>query len=131
MQPALLIVEDDPMLCRALVRTIKRDHPVFSAHSAKEAISILENNPTTIGAVLADYFLPGMRGDSLLKQIHDNYPQIGCLLMTADVPTLTHFETLVPKPHFVCIRKPFVSIDDFKKKISQSLSVFESNNNLS
>lgn len=82
----ILFVDDDPAWLNALKRSIRRSNPgwdVEFASNGTEALSIMATNPCDV--IVSDLNMPGMRGDSLLDQISDTYPEtLRFLLSGAD-----------------------------------------------
>jgi DNA-binding NtrC family response regulator len=90
--PALkvLIVDDEPKMCRALVRALGVDSVADSVGSplsvetvgnAEEAEVLLEKKPFDV--VLTDLRLPGRDGLSLVRHVREKYPETEVILMTA------------------------------------------------
>jgi DNA-binding NtrC family response regulator len=85
----LLLVEDDPAVCRSVAETIREQgFEVCTAASAEEALSKLtEANPDI---VLSDIRMSGMNGLELLKILRERAPTVDVVIMTAfeDMPTV-------------------------------------------
>ena len=80
--PGVLIVEDDPNLREALCATLKlADHPVLEAGNGHEALEVLGHE--SVGLVISDVQMEPMDGNRLLEQIHQRYPGLPAVLMTA------------------------------------------------
>lgn len=66
---AILIVEDDELLCQAMVSLFERNgYSVYSALSGNQAIAIMKDKPS-IDVVLSDYFMPDGDGRVLLEYV--------------------------------------------------------------
>jgi DNA-binding NtrC family response regulator len=80
---ALLIVDDEPDMLPLLKRTIsaEMDWEIFTALSAKEALSILDHR--TVDVVLLDIKMPEMDGLELLSRIKDKGEGPMVVMMTA------------------------------------------------
>jgi CheY-like chemotaxis protein len=66
---AILVVEDDDLLCQAMVGLFRRcGYTVHSAYSGNHAREILASNPD-IGLILSDYYMPDGTGQSLLEHV--------------------------------------------------------------
>jgi CheY-like chemotaxis protein len=80
----ILIAEDDPavrnMLLRALGRHADRVETRIAADGA-EAIKILSTVP--IRLLITDLRMPSVDGLTLLSHIHNHYPEMPCIVMTA------------------------------------------------
>ncbi len=86
---AILVVDDEPMvlesLAEELLRNFGQNYQIEAAESGEEALEIIEELHTEgikIAAVVSDYLMPGMKGDELLSQIHDQYPNILKIMLT-------------------------------------------------
>ncbi len=65
----ILVVEDAPMLRRALADTLKAYHfRVVTAANGNEALSVLESYPE-VALILSDMVMPGMDGQALLEAL--------------------------------------------------------------
>ncbi|NEP10748.1 MAG: response regulator [Symploca sp. SIO2C1] len=86
---AILVVDDEPMVLESLAEELQRNfgenYQIEAAESGEEALEIIEELHTEgikIAAVVSDYLMPGMKGDELLSQIHDQYPNILKIMLT-------------------------------------------------
>jgi DNA-binding NarL/FixJ family response regulator len=80
---SILIVEDHAILGNALVRllTEKADQTIVAVlGSAEEAIEKIPQ--LQIDLVLVDVSLPKMNGIQLVAYLHENFPQLACLIIT-------------------------------------------------
>jgi DNA-binding NtrC family response regulator len=80
----ILIVDDEEDIIESLRMLIERvfdDVEVDSVYSGEEALEHL--NSTTPDLVISDFKMPGMTGLELLGYIHESYPRIPRILMTA------------------------------------------------
>lgn len=80
-KPRILLVDDEPNVCRAIVRLL-RDEPLefFTAASAEEAISII--NQHSVDAVISDENMGGMRGTHFLAWLKQAHPHVVRILLT-------------------------------------------------
>jgi two-component system probable response regulator PhcQ len=69
----LLLVDDEPNLTSALVRSLDRSQfEIFTADSAQKALLILAGND--IDVVVSDERMPGMTGSQLLTEVRKKWP---------------------------------------------------------
>ncbi len=96
--PRVLLVDDEPLLLRALARML-RNAPlrVVSANTAEEALELLE--AMSYAVVVSDLSLPGMDGLELLGLVRERWPAAGRLLLTGHGPELERIG--VPARHGV------------------------------
>ena len=81
-QSQILIVDDDSSLREAVCDTLMiAGYSCIEAGSGEEALQILSKRKADM--VLTDVQMGGMDGHKLLNSIHDKYPNLPVLLMTA------------------------------------------------
>jgi DNA-binding NtrC family response regulator len=105
-QPTLgdvLIVDDDPVLLKVIVKALARDgYAVRTAVSGKEGLmAILARLPALL---LLDLQMIGLNGDDLLVYVRKIHPQLPVALITAHPERA---EPLVARYGVACITKPF------------------------
>ena len=82
----ILLVDDDPRMCAALARTLRRDpYEVLTCASASEALLLLDR--THVDLVVSDEGMTEMSGTELLRVIARDKPWIGRIMLTGK-PTL-------------------------------------------
>lgn len=70
---ALLLVDDEPNIMRALTRLFRRDgYRIYSAMSGTEGLEILKHND--IHVIISDQRMPSMTGIEFLSRVKDLYP---------------------------------------------------------
>ena len=76
--PVVLVVDDEPNVLSALARVLRREEfGVLTASSAEEALVVLERLLTegqAVAVVVSDYYMPGVRGISLLCRVRERSP---------------------------------------------------------
>lgn len=79
---SILVVDDDDSFRMMLIESLKiSGYPVIGAADGTEAIEHLKRE--TVSAVITDVKMPGMDGISLSKYIHQQWPSIPVVLITA------------------------------------------------
>ncbi len=69
----LLLVDDEPNLTSALVRSLDRSQfEIFTADSAQKGLMILAGNDVDV--VVSDERMPGMTGSQFLAEVRKNWP---------------------------------------------------------
>ena len=68
-----LVVDDEPLMCRALKRLLADDHEVVCLTSAREALQRLSAGET-FDVVLCDLSMPGMSGIDLYAEVRTAAP---------------------------------------------------------
>ncbi|MCS7071674.1 MAG: hybrid sensor histidine kinase/response regulator, partial [Anaerolinea sp.] len=77
---ALLIVDDEEDILRALYRQFRREYAVYTARSAKEAYAVLLRTPVQV--VISDQRMPDMCGTEFLSRVKTEFPDVIRLLLT-------------------------------------------------
>src|SRR5664279_4801978 len=84
-KPAVMIIDNDPLIRDILVRIIKKlDCETIEASSGQEALDLLAD-PTwaaSIGVLLTDIMMPHMSGIDLLKAVHALQPEMLVAIIT-------------------------------------------------
>ncbi len=78
--PAILFVDDEPGVLRAMQRLFrKRSVAVLTASGGAEALDLLERQPVDV--VVSDQRMAGMSGTDFLKEVRARYPDtVRCIL---------------------------------------------------
>ncbi len=87
-QGKILVVDDDPVACKNLVRLLKKEgHSVYSARSGDEALAVFSRR--SCDCIISDLVMDGMNGMELLEQAKHRDPDVEVILVTgyASIPS--------------------------------------------
>ncbi len=77
----ILIVDDDPMLLMATSRLLEREgHHVVVANNGAKGVDVCREHPVDL--ILLDYFMPGMTGEDVVKEIRTFNKDVRIVLQT-------------------------------------------------
>ena len=80
-KPRVLIIDDEPTICRSLSLLLKDTYDVETAECGEAALEILEKrSPPDI--VLLDVMMPGADGLSILKRLKETDAKIPVIMLT-------------------------------------------------
>lgn len=106
-RPHVLVIDDDPLVARSIVRTLGPDHQVESVNAAAEALARLEAGQR-YDAILCDLMMPEMSGMELFERLSRSVPDQAhrIVFVTGGAFTERALEFLV-KTTNPCVEKPF------------------------
>lgn len=82
MKPALLIVDDEVNILKALQRLLKNEgYQIYTCTNGLDALALMAKNPVQV--VLSDQRMPGMTGSELLTQVKLLYPHTVRIILSA------------------------------------------------
>jgi len=102
----VLIVDDEPSICKALSMALSRsNYEAIAAQSGESALAIIRNEHVDV--MLIDLRIPDMRGDVIFEVAAGHQPHLRyqTLFMTGDITERAHKLIAACKCHF--LRKPF------------------------
>ena len=113
----ILIVDDDLGSRESLRQTFFRSHTVVVAESASMALKALATQRVDI--VLLDVLMPEKDGVTLLKEIHDLYPDLPCVMVSASANVKPVVEAMKAGAHDFVV-KPF-DVDEIRRIVGRTL----------
>ena len=105
-QLRVLIVDDEPSICKALSMALSRaGYEAIAAQSGESALAILRSEHVDV--MLVDFRIPDMRGDVIFEVAAGHQPHLRyqTLFMTGDITERAQQLIAACKCHF--LRKPF------------------------
>jgi DNA-binding NtrC family response regulator len=100
----VLLVDDNALVLRSLVRLLTGRFEVHTAASAAEAMERLRQSPCEV--VVTDLEMPGEDGLQLLARVRDEFPAVKRVVMSGS-PTLSRALGAPPGLVHVSLPKPF------------------------
>lgn len=81
----VLVVEDDPRVCRSTVSALEElGYRPLACSSGREALDILRSEER-VDLVITDVMMPEMTGPELVRQMAEEHPAVGVLFVTGYV----------------------------------------------
>jgi two-component system response regulator AtoC len=105
-QVRVLVVDDEPSICKAMTMALSRaGYDAIAAQSGESALAIIRNEHVDV--MLIDLRIPDMRGDVIFEVASGHQPHLRyqTLFMTGDITERAHKLIAACKCHF--LRKPF------------------------
>lgn len=105
-QVRVLVVDDEPSICKALSMALSRaGYEAIAAQSGESALAIVRNEHVDV--MLVDLRIPDMRGDVIFEVAAGHQPHLRyqSLFMTGDITERAH--KLIAACHCPFLRKPF------------------------
>lgn len=103
----IVVVDDDDILRRAIARMLKSlGFAVLTAADGIDAMTVIENCPRQVDALLVDVVMPHLNGPELVERLATRGVHIGVIYMSGydDATIVTH---LMNSPTMPLLRKPF------------------------
>jgi two-component system sensor histidine kinase/response regulator len=130
-EQVILCIDDEPIVLDSLKEQIqqgfKGNFIIETAESADEALEIFDElieNGQEIPIVIADFIMPGMKGDALLSKIHGLRPMSKKILLTGQA-SIEGVSNAVNKANlYRFISKPWEK-DDLILTLKEALKSFE------
>ena len=115
---SILIVDDEPALRNMVARALEfGGHRSLQANDGDEALILLTAVKPAIQLVLTDLRMPGLDGAGLGRAVHERFPDVGIMYMSAyghDDVDLPHSDAM---PLF--LGKPFTT-DELLEAVNQA-----------
>jgi len=105
-ETALLVVDDDEHVRRALKRVLKRSGcRLLEAADADAALALIALDPVHV--IVSDYRMPGMSGVEFLRVVKERWPRVQRVLLTGQADTAAIEEAVNQSEIFRFIWKPW------------------------
>jgi CheY-like chemotaxis protein len=111
MPPTILVVDDDPDLCRSLVDAL-RDIGYLAEHAGDGILALEQISTCVPDLILSDVWMPRLDGIGLARVLGPHTPPIPIILMSAT--------PLPPDCPLPALRKPF-AVEDLLTLMARTL----------
>jgi len=124
----VLIVDDDPAQLRLLRTVLETDGWVVSqADSGNAAIQCLVDGPES-DVIITDLMMPGMDGRDLLNRVHERWPEIPVIILTAHGSVDSAVDLLHAGAHDYLTKPP--KLDELRITVRRALETSENRREL-
>jgi two-component system probable response regulator PhcQ len=114
----LLIVDDEPVILKALRRIVRDDgYQVFTAGDGEDALRIVSSEAVDI--VLSDLDMPGISGIDLMVRLRRNHPGVVRLLLTGRATVSAAVAAINDGEVFRFLTKPW-DVDELREVLRQA-----------
>ena len=127
----ILCVDDDSSVLNALrsllSRTLVDGQMIELAQSGEEALEIIDElvqSGMTVALVIADYIMPGMRGDELLVRVHERLPEALTIMLTGQSDLSGVMRAINEAKLFRFLEKPWLN-EDIKLTVQTAMLAFQ------
>ncbi len=119
----VLFVDDEPLLLKALERTLG-DEPynLLLAESAEEAYALLKN--TEIQVVVTDIMMRNIDGLQLINRLKKDYPSVIRIVMSGKLQSEVILKAINEGQIFKFIAKPWKSGEHLKEVIREAVDYY-------
>jgi two-component system, sensor histidine kinase and response regulator len=136
---AIICVDDEAAILDSLKDQLKRQCSgctIEIAESGEEALEILEelrNDNYQVALVISDQIMPGMKGDELLTEIHQHYPEVLKILLTGQASPEAVVNAVNEANLYRYIAKPWeeadlsLTVSEALRRYQQDLKLAEQN----
>ncbi|MEM6319163.1 MAG: adenylate/guanylate cyclase domain-containing protein [Bacteroidota bacterium] len=136
MKPVILCVDDEKFVLESLKEqlyvNLEGSFTIETAESGRDAIEILEElneENQEVGVIIADYIMPGMKGDELLVTIHEKSPNTIKILLTGQADLRAVGDAVNKANLYRYITKPW-DANDLALTVKEALISFAQNQQL-
>jgi DNA-binding NtrC family response regulator len=118
----IMVVDDEPVNLRTLMRLFRQDYEVVTADSGLEALRLLEQHDVAL--LIADQRMPEMTGIELMKETVAVRPHMIKILLTGYTDVGALIESINCGLVYRYLTKPWNN-DDLKLTVARALEYYE------
>lgn len=123
----IVCIDDEPMILESLKIQLREalgsDYAIETAVGGSEALELVEElleDSYEIAAVIADYIMPDIRGDEVLKRIHELSPKTLKIMLTGQADLKAVENTIKYAKLYRYMAKPWES-EDLKLTVAEAI----------
>ncbi len=127
----ILCVDDEPTILESLEielhKAFGNDYRIELAESGEDALTLIEElleNSNELPVVIADYMMPNIKGDELLKRIHARLPKTINIMLTGQANLEAVGHAINDAKLYAYISKPWQA-DELKRTIQDALYTYK------
>ncbi|MEM7394652.1 MAG: sigma-54 dependent transcriptional regulator, partial [Verrucomicrobiota bacterium] len=118
MRQTILLIDDDPLDVSTLEMMFSGwDYDVLTARSGEEGLKVLEE--ATVDLLISDVWMPGIKGNEVLTQTLERYPELPVILITGRADIETAVDSM-KQGAFDYVQKP-PDEDDLKLTVERAM----------
>ena len=132
----ILCIDDEPTILQALKTELKsifdKDFLIEVAEDGKDALDLVNEllaESYEIFLVISDYLMPEMKGDEVLKMIHQQSPESITIMLTGQATIEGVANAVKNAKLYRYIAKPW-QIEDFKLTVKEAINTYIKNSQL-
>jgi signal transduction histidine kinase/ActR/RegA family two-component response regulator len=105
-RPLVLVVDDDEFVRETVMMSLERAG--FAAEGAADAADALActDRGKAVDAVITDFYMPGMNGLDLIREMQKRYPALPAILLTGHVGDIAAATARVVGSRVIVLQKP-------------------------
>lgn len=117
----VLLVDDEALALKYFSKAFANRFTVFAAHSAAEALGVLERHHQEIGVLVTDQRMPESNGIELLRVVRQRYPRVVRILTTAYSELELLIEAINTGAVYSFVTKPW-QLNDLERTLEEALA---------
>lgn len=121
-RPTILIVDDEKRSLEAMVRILDDEFDVHTAHTASEALKVLERE--WVQVLVCDQRMPDVSGVELLSQVREQWPEIVRMIISGYTDSDDIINAINEAGIYQFISKPWHP-DELRLKLRNAVELFE------
>ncbi|WP_051560049.1 EAL domain-containing protein [Marinobacterium jannaschii] len=128
MERVLLLVDDEPMILKALQRVFRRSgYKVVTAESGARALEVMASQPVAV--VLSDFRMPNMNGAELMSKIRRDYADTVRMILSGYADLDSIMQAINSGAVYKFLAKPFDEAE-LRSAVEEAFNLWAENSRL-